>query len=48
VAFVSGKQDHVTLSEAGGAILAHIPLMEDNLMIHQRWPSDFFIKCGSW
>jgi hypothetical protein len=47
VAFVSGQRDHVTLSEAGGAISAHVPLVEDNFTIHRHWPSDFLIKCGS-
>jgi hypothetical protein len=47
VAFVSGQRDHVTLSEAGGAISVHVPLAEDNFTIHRHWPSDFLIKCGS-
>jgi hypothetical protein len=47
VAFVSGQCSHVSLSEAGGAISAHVPLAEDNFTIHRHWSSDFLIKCGS-
>jgi hypothetical protein len=47
VAFVSGQRSHVSLSEAGGAIAARVPLAEDNFSIHRHWPSDFLIKCGS-
>jgi hypothetical protein len=47
VAFVSGQRACVSLSEAGGAISAQVPLVADNFTIHRHWPSDFLIKCGS-
>jgi hypothetical protein len=47
VAFASGQRSHVSLSEAGSAIAAHVPLAADNFSIHRHWPSDFLIKCGS-
>jgi hypothetical protein len=34
VAFVSGQRSHVSLSDAGGAISARVPLAEDNFTIH--------------
>jgi hypothetical protein len=47
VAFVSQQRTHATLSKAGGAISAHVPLAEDNFTIHRHWPSDFLVLCGS-
>jgi hypothetical protein len=47
VAFVSRQRSFVTLSEAGGAISARVPMAEDNFTIHRHWPLDFLIRCSS-
>jgi hypothetical protein len=47
VAFVCDHRSFVTLSEAGGAISAKVPMAEDNFTVHRHWPSDFLIRCSS-
>ncbi|KAM0910367.1 hypothetical protein ACQ4PT_014200 [Festuca glaucescens] len=47
VAFVSGKRAYITLSEAGVALAARVPRVEENFTVHRSWPADFLFVCSS-